>query len=94
MSVSLPYSDELTSNTRGEPRPRTEARYERSLLGGGSSFLVRCAGRHQSLACGALALRLFQSVRLVFPGRVKPQLSCEGCRGLIRRIPTRFHSVL
>jgi hypothetical protein len=43
---------------------------------------------------GALAVRLFQSVRLVFPGRVKPQLSCEGCRGLIRRIPTRFYSVL
>ena len=24
---------------------------------------------------------------------MKPQLSCEGCRGLIRRIPTRFYSV-
>ena len=35
-----------------------------------------------------------QSVGLVFPGPVKPQLSCEGCRGLIRRIPTRFYSVL
>ena len=55
---------------------------------------VRCAGRRQNSACGALALRLFQSVHVVFPGRVKPQLSCEGCRGLIRRIPTRFYSVV
>lgn len=38
--------------------------------------------------------RPFQSVRFVFPGRVKPHLSCERCRGLIRRIPTRFYSVL
>src|SRR6516162_7853318 len=43
---------------------------------------------------GKNSYRLFQSVRLVFPGRVKPQLPREGCRGLIRRIPTRFYSVL
>src|SRR6516225_5126735 len=43
---------------------------------------------------GKNSYRLFQSVRLVFPGRVKPQLPREGCRGLIRRIPARFYSVL
>jgi rare lipoprotein A len=35
--VSLPYSDELTPNARGEPRPRAGARHERRLLGVGSS---------------------------------------------------------
>src|ERR1700736_2292328 len=92
--VSLPYSDELTPNARGEPRPRAGARHEHRLLGVGLQCLVRCAGRQQSSACGALVLRLFQSVCLVFPSGVNPQLSCEGCRGRIRRIPTRFYSVL
>src|ERR1700720_1838566 len=63
--VSLPYSDELTPNARGEPRPRAGARHEHRLLGVGLQCLVRCAGRQQSSACGALALRLFQSVCLV-----------------------------
>src|SRR5215471_10307205 len=35
--VSLPYSDELTPNARGEPRPRAGAWRERRLLGAGSS---------------------------------------------------------
>src|SRR5215510_13805378 len=37
---------------------------------------------------------MVQSVGLVFPGRVKPQLPREGRGGLIRCIPTRFYSVL
>src|ERR1700756_2741648 len=37
---------------------------------------------------------MVQSVRVVFPGRVKPQLPREGRGGLIRCIPTRFYSVL
>src|SRR5262252_7581906 len=37
---------------------------------------------------------MVQSVRVVFPGRVKPQLAREGRGGLIRCIPTRFYSVL
>src|SRR5215472_15363872 len=37
---------------------------------------------------------MVQSVRLVFPGRVKPQLSRKGRGGLVRRIPARFHSAL
>src|SRR5262250_2822409 len=37
---------------------------------------------------------MVQSVRVVFPGRVKPQLPREGRGGLVRCIPTRFYSVL
>src|SRR5215471_2971361 len=37
---------------------------------------------------------MVQSVGLVFPGRVKPWLPREGSGGLIRRVPTRFYSVL
>src|SRR5262249_60884581 len=61
-------------------------------------------GRHRSSCCpsfrlrreehGAPVLWWCQSVRLVFPRRLNPQLSCEGGRGLIRRIPTRLEPVL
>src|SRR5215467_3450127 len=37
---------------------------------------------------------MVQSVCLVFPGRVKPQLPPEGRGGLVCCIPTRFYSVL
>jgi hypothetical protein len=50
--VSLPYSDELTPNAPGEPRPRAGARHERRRLGVGFSacFGVQGGNRVQRAA--------------------------------------------
>jgi hypothetical protein len=65
--VSLPYSDELTSNARGEPRPRAGARYERRLLGVGSSARFGVQGGNRVQRAALLPSGCFSLYASYFP---------------------------
>jgi hypothetical protein len=65
--VSLPYSDELTPNARGEPRPRAGARHERGLLGVGSSAWFGVQGGNRAQRAALLPSGSFSLYASYFP---------------------------
>ena len=65
--VSLPYSDELTPNARGEPRPRAGARHERRLLGVGSSAWFGVQGGNRVQRAALLPSGCFSLYASYFP---------------------------
>jgi len=65
--VSLPYSDELTPNARGEPRPRAGARHERRLLGVGSSAWFGVQGGNRVHRAALLPSGCFSLYASYFP---------------------------
>ena len=65
--VSLPYSDELTPNARGEPCPRAGARHERRLLGVGSSAWFGVQGGNRVQRAALLPAGCFSLYASYFP---------------------------
>ena len=65
--VSLPYSDELTPNARGEPRPRAGAKHERRLLGVGSSAWFGVQGGNRVQRAALLPSGCFSLYASYFP---------------------------
>ena len=65
--VSLPYSDELTPNARGEPRPRAGAKHERRLLGVGSSAWFGVQGDNRVQRAALLPSGCFSLYASYFP---------------------------
>ena len=65
--VSLPYSDELTPNARGEPCPRAGARHERRLLGVGSSAWFGVQGGNRVQRAALLPSGCFSLYASYFP---------------------------